>query len=87
VRDQGAGIAPDQLDKIFNLYFTTKPSGSGIGLAMTYRILQLHNGRIHVQSTEGVGTTFTLNVPLAAAELRPRPVTIEGLAPSTVEDF
>jgi PAS domain S-box-containing protein len=86
IRDQGAGIAPDQLDKIFNLYFTTKPSGSGIGLAMTYRILQLHNGRIHVQSTEGVGTTFTLNIPLSAAEFRPRPVTIEGLTPSTVED-
>jgi len=86
IRDQGAGIAPDQLDKIFNLYFTTKPSGSGIGLAMTYRILQLHNGRIHVQSAEGVGTTFTLNIPLSAAEFRPRPVTLEGLAPTAVED-
>jgi len=87
IRDQGAGIAPDQLDKIFNLYFTTKPSGSGIGLAMTYRILQLHNGKIDVQSTEGVGTTFTLNFPLSAIEARPRPVTLEGLTPSPVEDF
>jgi signal transduction histidine kinase len=68
------GIAQEQLDKIFNLYFTTKASGSGIGLAMTYRIAQLHNGKISVESTEGVGTTFTLHLPLTAMENRPRPV-------------
>ncbi|HVH88476.1 MAG TPA: ATP-binding protein, partial [Terriglobales bacterium] len=47
VRDTGPGIPPAIRDKIFNLYFTTKKSGSGIGLAMTYRIMQLHNGSIH----------------------------------------
>jgi signal transduction histidine kinase len=74
IRDTGVGIAQEQLDKIFNLYFTTKPSGSGIGLAMTYRIAQLHNGKISVESTEGVGTTFTLHLPLTVMETRPRPV-------------
>jgi signal transduction histidine kinase len=73
VRDTGIGIAAEQLDKIFNLYFTTKPSGSGIGLAMTYRIAQLHHGKIFVESTEGAGTAFTLQLPLAATELRHRP--------------
>ena len=46
VRDQGPGIPPEIRDKIFNLYFTTKKSGSGIGLAMSYRVMQLHNGSV-----------------------------------------
>jgi signal transduction histidine kinase len=70
VKDDGEGIPASQLDKIFNLYFTTKPTGSGIGLAMTYRIVQLHNGKIDVESTEGSGTTFTLCLPLSALEQR-----------------
>jgi signal transduction histidine kinase len=78
VQDTGVGIAPEQLDKIFNLYFTTKATGSGIGLAMTYRIAQLHNGKIYVESTEGTGTTFTLHLPLTAIESRQRPV-LDGL--------
>ncbi len=72
IRDHGTGISPAVLDKIFNLYFTTKPSGSGIGLAVTYRILQLHNGHIFVNSAENVGTTFTLQLPLLSAEQRPQ---------------
>lgn len=72
VKDDGIGIAPEQLDKIFNLYFTTKPTGSGIGLAMTYRIAQLHNGKIFVESKEGAGTTFTLQLPLTTTESRQR---------------
>jgi signal transduction histidine kinase len=63
VEDQGEGIPEEIRPHIFDLYFTTKRDGSGIGLAMTYRILQLHNGQVDVESKMGVGTTFTLSVP------------------------
>ncbi len=65
VRDQGPGIPPEIRDKIFNLYFTTKTKGSGIGLAMTYRVMQLHNGSVEFESVEGQGTTFRLRLPLS----------------------
>jgi signal transduction histidine kinase len=65
VSDQGAGIPPENLEKIFRLYFTTKPGGSGIGLAMVYRIVQMHDGRIDVESTVGKGTTVKLTLPAA----------------------
>jgi signal transduction histidine kinase len=65
VQDQGEGIPEDIRPYIFDLYFTTKRDGSGIGLAMTYRILQLHNGQVDVESKAGAGTTFTLSVPVA----------------------
>jgi len=68
VRDQGGGIAPEIRDKIFNLYFTTKRAGSGIGLAMSYRILQLHNGALDFVTEIGHGTTFRLLLPLARAQ-------------------
>ena len=68
VTDQGVGIPDDIREKIFDLYFTTKVGGSGIGLAMTYRILQLHHGSIEVQSKVGRGTEFRLRIPLAAME-------------------
>ena len=59
------GNAPaDIRDKIFDLYFTTKKDGSGIGLAMTYRIVELHNGSIAVESDADHGTTFILRFPL-----------------------
>ncbi len=67
VRDQGTGISPEIRDKIFNLYFTTKKAGSGIGLAMSYRVLQLHNGALHFVTEMGRGTTFRLVLPLAGA--------------------
>ena len=65
VCDQGSGIPPAAQAKIFNLYFTTKPSGSGIGLPMAYRIMQLHHGSIDFESAENAGTTFRLHFPLA----------------------
>ena len=68
IRDEGMGIPEEIRAKIFDLYFTTKSAGSGIGLAMTYRILQLHHGSIDVQSKTGEGTEFELRVPLAALE-------------------
>lgn len=68
IADTGPGIPEEIREKIFDLYFTTKTGGSGIGLAMTYRILQLHHGGVEVQSRLGEGTEFRLRIPLAAAE-------------------
>ena len=68
VSDLGVGIPAEHLDKIFNLYFTTKDNGTGIGLAMVYRTIQLHDGDITVESAPGRGTTFTVTLPAAAAE-------------------
>jgi signal transduction histidine kinase len=70
IQDTGPGIPPAIRDKIFNLYFTTKKSGSGIGLAMTYRIMQLHNGSVHFDTRSGEGTIFYLTLPLIRAEHR-----------------
>jgi signal transduction histidine kinase len=64
VEDTGTGISADKLDRIFDLYYTTKAQGSGIGLSIVYRIVQLHGGEIEVQSTEGRGTQFRLLLPL-----------------------
>jgi two-component system NtrC family sensor kinase len=63
--DSGVGIKPEHLSKIFDLYFTTKAGGSGIGLSMVYRTVQLHDGEIEVESTQGRGTTFRLLLPRA----------------------
>lgn len=63
VSDTGSGIPPELRDKVFQLYFTTKTGGSGIGLAMTYRAVQLHNGTISFKSEAGSGTTFRLEFP------------------------
>jgi len=63
VEDHGEGIPSEIRDRIFDLYFTTKREGSGIGLAMTYRILQLHHGHLDVESKLGKGSTFTLRIP------------------------
>jgi signal transduction histidine kinase len=68
IADQGPGIPEEIREKIFDLYFTTKSEGSGIGLAMTYRILQLHHGSVELQSKMGEGTEFCLRVPLIASE-------------------
>ena len=65
VDDTGVGIPPENLQKIFDLYFTTKEKGSGIGLSMVYRIVQLHGGEVEVQSTPGSGTRFKLVFPQA----------------------
>lgn len=81
IADNGSGIPPEILEKIFDLYFTTKSGGSGIGLAMTYRILQLHHGSVDVQSKVGRGTEFFLRIPLAATEWGRR-----HLQPAQVEE-
>ena len=65
VRDQGTGIPVAVQDKIFELYFTTKKTGSGIGLAQTYQIMMWHYGSVDFESEEGKGTAFRLRLPLA----------------------
>jgi signal transduction histidine kinase len=69
VRDQGTGIPREVQNKIFELYFTTKKDGNGIGLAQTYQILDWHYGSVDFESTEGEGTTFRFRLPLALATL------------------
>ena len=70
VEDTGIGIAPENLEKIFELYFTTRERGTGVGLSMVYRTIQIHNGEIDVESTAGVGTTFIVVLPAAAAAIQ-----------------
>jgi signal transduction histidine kinase len=65
IEDSGVGIAPEHLSRIFDLYFTTKERGTGIGLSMVYRIIQMHDGEVEVQSTPGRGTTFRVLLPRA----------------------
>jgi len=66
VADSGKGIKPEDQHKIFQLFFTTRPGGTGIGLANTFRFVQLHNGRIEFESAPGRGTTFRIELPLAS---------------------
>ncbi|WP_447972805.1 sensor histidine kinase [Nitrospira sp. Kam-Ns4a] len=64
IADTGVGIPAEDRDKIFTLYYSTKPDGSGIGLSLVYRIVQLHDGSIEVQSEVGRGTTIIVRLPL-----------------------
>jgi signal transduction histidine kinase len=65
VHDQGTGIPKEMHDKVFELYFTTKKEGSGIGLAQTYQILQWHYGSVDFESGETTGTIFRFQIPAA----------------------
>jgi signal transduction histidine kinase len=70
VEDTGVGIDAENLSRIFDLYFTTKPHGSGIGLSLVFRTIQLHNGEIEVESLPGRGTTFRVLLRQAARMLQ-----------------
>ncbi|MEI7556881.1 ATP-binding protein [Candidatus Chlorohelix sp.] len=63
VQDWGSGIAPENLSKVFDPYFTTKQSGNGLGLAISYSIIRKHNGLLMVESEQGKGTTFHIYLP------------------------
>ena len=63
MKDTGIGISRDVLPKLFTPFYTTKPNGMGIGLAFCKRTLEAHGGTIEVNTIEGKGTTFTLNIP------------------------
>lgn len=64
VTDQGVGIVPEDVDKIFKLYYTSKPGGSGIGLSVVYRIVQLHDGTVEAKSEPGRGTAVIVRLPV-----------------------
>ncbi len=66
IADTGSGIAPQDMDKLFNPYYTTKPKGTGLGLAIVHKIIEAHGGRIQVDSAPGQGTRFALTLPCAA---------------------
>ncbi|MCK5739749.1 PAS domain-containing protein [bacterium] len=63
ITDNGNGIPPEKQSKIFNLYFTTKPTGTGLGLSFVHQVISQHNGQIEVDSAPGQGTTFTIFLP------------------------
>ncbi|MDD3814966.1 MAG: ATP-binding protein, partial [Desulfocapsaceae bacterium] len=75
IKDMGAGISPDIIEKIFDPYFTTKQEGNGLGLAICHSIIKKHDGYLTVQSQPGQGTTFTIYLPAI-----PLPA-VEKLAP------
>jgi signal transduction histidine kinase len=64
IRDTGTGISQENIDRLFEPYFTTKPDGIGLGLAITRRIIEEHNGEIKINSIEGQGATFSIFLPL-----------------------
>jgi two-component system NtrC family sensor kinase len=67
ITDTGCGIARENLDKIFDPFFSTKKEGSGLGLAVSYGIIQNHQGRIEVESQEGRSTCFRITLPIVSA--------------------
>jgi len=64
ISDSGAGIPPDQMEKIFNYYYTTKEKGVGLGLPIAHRIIEAHGGQLTVESKVGVGTKVTITLPI-----------------------
>ena len=70
VRDEGSGIPPEQLDSIFEPFFSTKESGTGLGLALVHQMVVEHAGEITVESTAGRGTCFRVRLPAATASMR-----------------
>jgi len=82
VQDQGGGIPKEVHDKIFELYFTTKKGGSGIGLAQTYQILQWHYGSVDFESAENHGTVFRFQIPAAGSAPEPHSIYADDVAAS-----
>jgi signal transduction histidine kinase len=69
VADTGPGIPPEDLPRLFDLYFTTKKDGTGVGLAVTQQIVTAHGGTIEVDSEPGRGTRMTVKIPAASERL------------------
>ena len=66
IEDTGVGIEPSEAERIFNPFYTTRDSGTGLGLALAHKVVQDHGGVISFKSTPGVGTTFTIVLSLVA---------------------
>ena len=89
VSDQGSGIAPENLTRIFDPYFTTKEFGDeqrgfGLGLTIAQKIVLLHNGHISASSRPGVGTTFSIELPSAQIEDLPSPTRSSAPVPTSI---
>jgi len=67
ITDTGPGIPPENLDRIFEPYFTTKEGGTGLGLALTHRIILEHRGSIRAENVPGGGARFVIELPMARA--------------------
>jgi len=86
IQDSGSGIAPEDIDHIFDPFFTTKHvsqehEGTGLGLAIAHQIIQEHQGRIEVQSLQGRGTTFFVNLPSSPSQIPPSSSASQGTTP------
>jgi len=64
IEDTGIGIPEDRISKVFNPFFTTKTTGLGLGLALTKRVIEEHKGKVEIKSMEGIGTTFSIALPM-----------------------
>jgi signal transduction histidine kinase len=73
VTDMGVGISEESLPKIFEPYFTTKSTGSGLGLTLVYKIIHEHKGEISVKSKAGKGASFIISLPIAQKDMRSLP--------------
>ena len=79
-RDTGVGIDPEEAQKVFEPFYTTKRSGTGLGLAVSYGIVQRHGGEITVESSPGRGATFVVSLPIRRAEEPAAPETVAPVA-------
>lgn len=73
IEDQGEGIPPEALNRLFDPFFSTRPGGTGLGLTIAHRVVQAHKGSIRVESVPGSGSAFTVELPLAAQQQRRNP--------------
>ena len=73
IKDQGVGIPPEHLERIFDPYFTTKPSGTGLGLAVSHAVIKNHGGLLQAESTVGTGTIFHILLPRSSKRVAPVP--------------
>jgi signal transduction histidine kinase len=64
ISDSGSGIPPEQMEKVFNYYYTTKEKGVGLGLPIAHRIIEAHGGQLNIESRVGVGTKVTVALPV-----------------------
>ena len=82
ISDTGTGLTPEECDRLFTPYYTTKQHGTGLGLAIVQSVVSDHGGRISVESESGVGTSFHIELPSQAAASKP---IRSGLAPIEAE--